>query len=490
MRPTRGSPVFPCPLFLGPKRGPVLALHLALMFGLASQTQQVIASEPQAAVREPTAARSLPAHMPIQTAVEGGEFQRARDLAEASPQHLGEIDFDFWYALAALGVGQAGQAVLALERVAIQQPDLRVVQLQLGRAYFLAGDLQLAKQAFERLQPEATSEESVLIADYLRAIRLRESHFKTTRTLFIEAGVLVDTNINSGVSAGLLDADTLLFVPPGARNEREQGAAVQLTVGAAMSHPIAPGWAIYGQATAQARQHNTGLRQQFDHSSLALQGGLRWTVGDHTWRLGLDRQQSRFDDQPLLVAQSMLAEWAVQQGSRQRYSATLQLGEREFEDLQLRLGKSLDLPRVTVRSSIQASDFRALSVSTQHAFPGTWAPIASAALHVGQEKNQRGRADLSRDYASVRLGLLAHWGTKTRLSATWTYQSTHYGAAYGLGLPTRSDQTHQVGLGVRYVFNSRWSVAADLSHTQQDSNIALHRFDRSQAMLSVRRSFE
>ena len=140
--------------------------------------------------------------------LESGRAADAYALAKQHPELLGDPAFDFYLGVAAGETGHAGEAVLALERYILQYPENIAARLQLARAYFVLGEDARAKEEFEALlalNPPADARAT--IDRFLEAVRLRETRYKVSSGLYIEAGIGTDSNVNGGPS------DPNLFLP-------------------------------------------------------------------------------------------------------------------------------------------------------------------------------------------------------------------------------------------------------------------------------------
>jgi len=59
----------------------------------------------------------------VQKLLESGRSAEAYALGKSHPQALGKPEFDFYFGIAAIDTGHAGEGVLALERYIVQFPD-------------------------------------------------------------------------------------------------------------------------------------------------------------------------------------------------------------------------------------------------------------------------------------------------------------------------------------------------------------------------------
>src|SRR5438045_1028911 len=92
-----------------------------------------------AALALPFAAMAAPAD-DVKVLLDQGKAAEAYALGKKYPQELGNPAFDFFFGVAAVDAGHAGEGVLALERYITNFPDNQTARLELARAYFVLGD--------------------------------------------------------------------------------------------------------------------------------------------------------------------------------------------------------------------------------------------------------------------------------------------------------------------------------------------------------------
>ena len=107
---------------------------------------------------------------------EGNPKQAYMILVAEQNKLAGNLEFDYLLGVAALDSGRPSEAIIAFERVLAMNPMHAGAMMDLGRAYFTAGSLDLAESAFKQLQvsnpPEAAK---MAIERYLKAIAERRS---------------------------------------------------------------------------------------------------------------------------------------------------------------------------------------------------------------------------------------------------------------------------------------------------------------------------
>src|SRR5262245_25601763 len=114
----------------------------------------------------------------VKALMEQGKSAEAYAQAKKHPDQLGNPAFDFYFGIAAIDSGHAGEGVLALERYLLSFPDNLSARQQLARGYYLMGDDPRAREEFEALRKlNLPADEVAAIDRFLDSIRLRETRY-------------------------------------------------------------------------------------------------------------------------------------------------------------------------------------------------------------------------------------------------------------------------------------------------------------------------
>ncbi|MDP3411640.1 MAG: tetratricopeptide repeat protein, partial [Polaromonas sp.] len=132
--------------------------------------------------------------------VEQGNARQAFDrLAAVELERAGDPDFDTVLGIAANETGQFTRAVFALERALTVQPANSRARAELGRALFSLGDNQAARQVLQETKRDGIPPEAARkIDEFLQAIDRNEEAARSSIRGYVEAGIGMDSNINSG----------------------------------------------------------------------------------------------------------------------------------------------------------------------------------------------------------------------------------------------------------------------------------------------------
>src|SRR3954466_3017117 len=219
----------------------------------------------------------------VKALIDQGKAADAYALGRQHPEELGNPAFDFYYGVAAVDAGHAGEGVLALERYIANFPDNQAARLELARAYFALGDDVRAREEFDNVQksnPPAAVQAN--IQRFMDAIRSRESQYKTTAGFYAEAGFGHDSNVNGGVSSPNV---TLPIFGPVTLSTGTKIADNFFVAGAGgnVTKPIAPGVALFAAGSVDGKYNNQ--QTAFDQENINVAGGASFIQDKNLWRL-------------------------------------------------------------------------------------------------------------------------------------------------------------------------------------------------------------
>jgi hypothetical protein len=405
----------------------------------------------------------------VKALLEKGDARGAYELGRKYPQEFGDPVFDFYFGIAAIDSGRAGEGVLALERYVAHFPDNLRARLELARGYFILGEDARAREEFQFVL--AAKPPSAVVANierYLDAIRSREAAYRTTAGAFVELGLGYDDNINGGVSnanVNLPNFGLVTVVPAGVKI----GAAfLQAALGANVTHPLAPGVAVFGSASAEMKTHD--VHREFDQRGFGIAGGISYLRERDLLRASLSFGTLEVDYRRFRDVAGASAEWIRQLDELQAFSAFVQHAALDYAG----------------GNDVRDSRLTGLGAGYRRAFVGPWRPLVSASASFAKEDNRRGRDELARDIWSLRAALAATPAPKWAVSAGASVQLSDYDAPDPLFTTTRRDRYYALDLGASYAWTRRLSVRAELQAARNESNIALFEYKRGIAAVKLR----
>src|SRR2546426_4747567 len=221
----------------------------------------------------------------LRALLEQGRSADAYALGRSRSEELGKPEFDFYYGVAALDSGHAGEGVLALERYVVRFPDNDRARLELARGYFVLGELVRAREEFETvLRKNPPPAVQATIERFMDSIRAQETRYTTTAIGYMEIGGGYDSNVNSGVGNPVISVPTLGTVQLTQTGVKSGSKFPPLGARGSTSHPLAPGAALPGGASAEIKLNAGSFDKQVDPGGLAADGGVSGVKGQEASR--------------------------------------------------------------------------------------------------------------------------------------------------------------------------------------------------------------
>lgn len=405
----------------------------------------------------------------IQTLLEKGNAAAAYALAKKHPDQLGRPSFDFYFGVAAIDSGHAGEGVLALERYVVNFPNNLEARLELARGYFVLGENQRAREEFSGvLKANPPPPVVANVERYLDAIRSRESAYRTTAGMFIEVGFGYDSNINSGVSNSVINLPTFGQVTIGQSGTKIDRKFMQATAGANVSVPLAPGISAFGSLSGDLKTHDGN--REFDQTNTSTLGGLSIIDEKNLYRVSLGYANLGVDYRNFRDAASITGEWIRQWDELQAVSASLQYAKLKYAG----------------SNDIRDADLKGLGFGYRLALVAPWRPAFTVNANYSIEDNGRGRDDLGRDIYALRTGIALSPAPKWGVSAGIGYQQSVYAARDPLLLNTRRDKYLGLDAGASYALNRNLSIRGELTAAKNQSNLELYKFRRDLMAVKIR----
>ncbi len=423
----------------------------------------------------PLALQAAPAD-DVKALLDQGKAAEAYALGKKYPDQLGSPSFDFYFGVAAIDTGHAGEGVLALERYIANFPDNQTARLELARGYFVLGDDARAREEFDsvlKTNPPANVQANV--QRFLDAIRARESRYRTTAGFFAEVGVGRDTNVNGGLGTSNLTLATVFglatFNVP-ATGVKTADNFGWLAAGGNVSHPVAPGIALFAAGSADAKLNSQ--QSAFDHENANLAGGVSVLRDKNLWRLTGSYSELGVGHDWYRKATGVSGELNHQLDELQIVSGFVQYAKLDYHP----------------PNDVRDADLWALGAGYRKAFISSWQPLLSLSATYGEERNTRSRPDLGRKFYGGRIAVAATPAPRWSASAGATYQQSRYDGPDALMAQVRKDKYYGLDAALIYAVNRNWSVRAEYAFTDNQSNLALYEFDRHLVMLKLRYEYK
>lgn len=409
----------------------------------------------------------------VRVLLERGQARAAYELARRAHERLGEPEFDLYYGIAAVNSGHAAEGVLALERFLLRFPDHEGARVELARAYFLIGEDARAREEFEvALANRPSPEAARVIAEYLDALRARESRFRPTAMAYVEAGYGYDSNPRAGVDNPLITLPIFGEVTVDESGVRKSDRTSIYGAGFRLTGPLTDRVVAFASGQAEVVDYpNVGdFNQRVYAGSLGVAGQWR----KQSWRLGASSGYQTLGGNPYRHTSGVFGDWAVPLSERLVVSTGIQAGKLDYEGANV----------------VRNSDFWTATVAVRHAFAMRFQPLLELSANAGRERNVNAdRQDLSRDIYGGRIAAMcAPFGTWT-IGVGGTYQSSRYREADPILETARDDRYAAADFHVAWNPLRGLTLRAEFSAARNKSNLALYEYNRRTAIIRGRYEF-
>lgn len=415
----------------------------------------------------------------IQRLLDAGEAGRAYDLAlSRSATEAGDPDFDFSFALAAMQVGHPERAVFALERVLFLFPENDRVRLELGRAQFMLGNFAEARTQFEIVlthKPPPNVRERVKL--FLAKIREQDAAVRPVYHSYTTLRLGYDSNINAAT------ADTNIPVPglgqailaPQAVELAGNFAEVELA-GEAL-RPISKKKALFGKVAGVLRDNfnvDGGFDDLFDTARIELRGGISFLGKRSIFRIPIQYENLWLDRGEFRRILIVGLDWEYTLNRNNRVTPFGQLGAVRYPEL-----------------SFRDVNLALLGVNWTHRFRKTNKQLRLGAYFGNEDAIEDSPAAQAngRDYVGILGGF--QWSITPRqlLHLDFNLQSIEHKAPQPVFGVEREADFVQFALGWDWRWRPKWTISVELKYDNNDSNLELFTYDRTEIFGGVRFDF-
>lgn len=410
--------------------------------------------------------------------VRAGDYEAAYELAH---EHVGEmagnVEFDFYYGIAAVDTGNLSEGIFALERVLIAQPGADRARLELARAYFLRGDDRRARQEFEAVEAhDPPAPVQAQIERYQLAMQRRAGRYESSVSGYIEFGAGYDSNVNSATDAESVEILGGLAEVALSDDSRERSDGFgRFEARVRGSQPVQPGVNVVAEGGYRGRNHAD--ETQFNTGNLDASIGA--VLRRPEWQLRGTLNFGRFYLDGETYRNSLGASGVYQRNLGQRTIGTASI---EFADLTYDIRPALD------------SRIGVLGVGMSHTFPTKRRPTVSGQVYAGAEQadsdSAQSQAEAERELAGIK------GAVRMRLAPEWTFdggaeiRASEYGEANPfLSSEPRDETYYSLELALDWRPRARWTFGPRLRHSSNDSNIDLYEYDRTEIQVRARYDF-
>ncbi len=387
-------------------------------------------------------------------------------------ERAGNTDYDYLLGIAALDSGRYTEAVFALERVLAVNPKHIQARAEIARALVQLGEVEAARREFETVRSQSIPPEAAAtIQKFLDAIERVQAGTRTSVTAYVEAGLGYDSNVNSGTSTSQFAIPTLpglgLATLNPAALKQEDGFGY-LAAGANVRHPVDPSLALIAGIDGNQRLHFD--KTDFDLGNVAANLGAEVTHARNRYLFALQGQQMALDWNRYRESFGGVAQWQHQVGNGV-FSAYFQYSRLKYPGQEIR---NADRP--------------VGGIAYARAFTGRYAPVVFAGAYYGHE-NERdsSRPDFGHRLIGVRVGGQVTLTEKVSAFVFGSYEDRNYGGPVPGFVDNRADEQTDFRFGLNYKPAKLWTITPQLAYTDNKSNVPFTDYNRTQALITVRR---
>lgn len=403
----------------------------------------------------------------------GSTGQALQLLSAEEDRNAGNPDFDYLLGLAALDAGQVTRAIFAFERVLAVRPGHAQARAELARALAASGENEAAKAALEDVKRANPPQEVQERIDRLLGAIERSSR-RTSVTGWLEAGIGLDSNVNSATSSSTIAVPAFggAVFTLGAAGVKQRDEFASFAGAMDVSHAFTPEWSAFGRLSGSLKRNKD--QDTFDTHSADLTAGIAYTSGKNRFSLAGQAGTFGVDNSRFRDYLGVTGQW--------RYS----LSQNAEAGLFVQRGR-LDYPGQDIRNAHRT----VVGATFVHLFGGRWQPALYGSVYAGEERERAANVPhLGHKLYGTRVGGEAAWNERTKVFASASYEDRDYGGAEPLFLTTRGDRQLDLAAGVRYAIGRQWEVTPQVSYTDNRSNIGIFRYERTQALVTLRYRFD
>lgn len=414
----------------------------------------------------------------------GNAKQAYVELAALQDKLSGMPEFDYLLGVAALDSGRNDEAIIAFERVLALVPNHAGAQMDLARAYYASGSLDLAEAAFVRLRssnPPPAAQQA--IARYLDAIQQRRRQSEPGWQAYGELGMGYDSNI-TGVPTDFGSAAQQAFNLPGieasGNSIKRSAPFAQGGLGAEYARPYPNGVSLFAGGDVRGRAYHD--EPDFHSVTGEVRVGGAFTAGQNQVRATAS----------YLAFEQKGAAPGDPQPTNDRRMAGLGIDWRHALDSKTQLGFSLQMNRVTFPANeIEDFDQAFLSGSWLKSFDRRGAPLLYLTAFGSYDRARNEFADgatKSKTLGGVRSYAQFSLATKVQLynGLALVHRRDLDEFARSTAVRDGRDNYGEISFGAQWQFREGCNLRLQYAYSLTRSNIDIYDFNRHEISSTIR----
>ena len=416
--------------------------------------------------------RDNSAYTSLSQKIQSNDANSAWQLAtKLEDEHLGDVDFDFLYGLAALKVKENERAVYAFERVVANKPQWLDAQYYLARTYHLMKNYHASVEITQLLiDIDAISPQLKASAESLNS---QSNAALDKQSLFIQQSVNVslgyDSNINAGTSEDniylpFLDQEIILSENSKENSDSYLGLGYQLMGSKALTQ------------SSKLTFFGSGKLHNFINDSAFNRITLRTNVQYH----------KDFEAFSTNVGVRAVPLWLDGEYYRTQYGATLGLSKTFHQQWMVSTQAFVGQTKNDINKFLNTDD-ASIQLSTQY-LTQKWRHVIS--LIYSQEESafvesQHNSKDTNTINYMVNFAINQQWLATANIG----YQQQSYQHEHPFFLEKQEDDMWLFSSSIQYKDSANWTYQLSANMQDKDSNLTLFSYQRAEINLSARLSF-
>jgi hypothetical protein len=407
----------------------------------------------------------------LEQLVSQANYQQAwKQAQQLVKRYEGDPRFDYLYGISALETKHYDLAVFALERVAVNQPNIIRPRLELARAYLkINNDLAALREFKEvlRLQPPATVQRN--INRYIQAI---SKSSKVNRQWIVDGLVTMaigyDSNANFGAENAVFNTPVFgtVTLKESATKQNAPVSALRTQLNTRYIASDTQSWFIKSKLN---HKHLTDA-QAFNISELSLQGGGRFIIGKQHYELSLQQQVIAIDEHLFSHTQSLRTNITHELATNKILTTALSLEDYDHKQQNLR-----DARRYGVSGS-----YRLLKNNTRH----------QLGLSLGHERPKQAIGKhYTRNTSTLSYQLGQAWNTAHSSFISTQFQYYKHRASDPIYAKKRNDKRLLLKIGHTLRLGENLSVFATTGYTKNKSNLDIYTTNKTFVQLGIHYNF-
>ncbi len=409
-------------------------------------------------------------------------------LVAQQDQLSGNVEFDYLLGVAALDSGKIDEAIIAFERVLQVDPKNAGARMDLARAYFNAGSMDLAQANFLELKasnPPATA--LIAIDKYLVAIRERRAQAANVFSAWGETGLGYDSNITgvpSDFTSAVASAFNLTGVSPTGNSIKRKAPYLAAAVGADYSYALRAGWAAFVGGEARGRAY----RRESDFNSILGEARVGALWADGPQQLRLTGGYNRFKQDGLAPGEP--------RPTNDRSTSLVSTDYRYAFNERQQMNVGVAGTRVRFLNN-NIEDFDAVTVTAGflQAFQRSGSPILQVSSYYSRDEAVRKLADGISDKSKRVAGVRGYFQYSLTENLAWfnglgfSQRRDRSAFARATEIEFGRDRLSDLTLGVTWRFQQKCAMRAQWFASRNDSNIAIYDYTRHEVSSTIRCDF-